>query len=44
MYYKFPEKPMDPLTRKQTKKYKEAKKCHICKKPFSVGNYKVRDH
>ena len=44
MYYEFPEKPMDPLTRKQTKKYKEAKKCHICKKPFSVGNYEVRDH
>ena len=44
MFYEFPEKPMHPLTRKQTKKYKEATKCHICKKPFSVRNYKVRDH
>ena len=35
---------MHPLTRKQTKKYKEATKCHICRKPFSMGNYKVRDH
>ena len=44
MYHEFPEKPMLPLTHKRAKEYKEAKKCHICKKLFNAGNYKVRDH
>ena len=40
----FPELPMDPLTKKQWKKYKKATKCHICYKPFTQMNRKVRDH
>ena len=40
----FPEKPMDPLTKKQWKKYKRSTKCHICYKPFTQTNLKVRDH
>ena len=40
----FPEKPMDPLTKKQWKKYKRSTKCHICYKPFIQTNLKVRDH
>ena len=30
----FPEKPMDPLTKKQWKKYNKASRCHICFKQF----------
>ena len=44
LYHMFPEKPMDPLTKKQWKKYKKATKCHICYKPFTKANLKVRDH
>ena len=44
LYHMFPEKPMDPLTKKQWKKYKKATKCHICYKPFTQTNLKVRDH
>ena len=44
LYHMFPEKPMDPLTKKQRKKYKKAAKCHICYKPFTQTNLKVRDH
>ena len=44
LYHMFPEKPMDPLTKKQWKKYKKATKCHICYKPFTQANLKVRDH
>ena len=44
LYHMFPEKPMDPLTKKQWKKYKKASKCHICYKPFTQTNRKVRDH
>ena len=44
LYHTFPEKPMDPLTKKQWKKYKKATKCHICYKPFTQTNQKVRDH
>ena len=44
LYHMFPEKPMDPLTKKQRKKYKKATKCHICYKPFTQTNRKVRDH
>ena len=34
LYHMFPEKPMDPLTNKQWKRYKKASECHICYKPF----------
>ena len=44
LYHMFPEKPMNPLTRKQWKKYKRSTKCHICYKPFTQTNLKVRDH
>ena len=44
MYHMFPEKPMDPLTKKQWKEYKRSTKCHICYKPFTQTNLKVRDH
>ena len=40
----FPELPMDPLTKKQWKKHKKATKCHICYKPLTQTNLKVRDH
>ena len=32
LYHMFPEKPIDPLTKKQWKKYKRSTKCHICYK------------
>ena len=35
LYHMFPEKPMDSLTKKQWKKYKQSTKCHICYKPFT---------
>ena len=35
---------MDPLTKRQCKKYKKATKCHICYKPFTLRDRKVRDH
>ena len=44
LYHMFPELPMDPLTKKQWKKYKKATKCHICYKPFTLRDPKVRDH
>ena len=44
LYHTFPEKPMDPLTKKQWKKYKKTTKCHICYKPFTLRDPKVRDH
>ena len=44
LYHMFPEKPMNPLTKKQLKKYKQSTKCHICYKPFTQTNLKVRDH
>ena len=40
----FLELPMGPLTKKQWNKYKKATKCHICYKPFTLRNPKVRDH
>ena len=43
-YHMFPEKPMDPLTKKQLKQYKRASWCHICFKPFNSKDPKVRDH
>ena len=44
LYQSFPEKPMEPLTKKQWKDYKCVSSCHICFKPFREGNRKVRDH
>ena len=44
LYHMFPELPMDPLTKKQWKKYKRSTKCHICYKPFTLRDPKVRDH
>ena len=46
LYHMFPEKPMDPLTKKQWKKYIKASRCHICFKQFgdSKKGPKVRDH
>ena len=44
LYHMFPDLPMDPLTKKQWKKYKKAIKCHICYKPFTLRDPKVRDH
>ena len=40
----FPEKPMDPLTKKQWKTYKHSTICDICFKPFNSKEPKVRDH
>ena len=44
LYHAFPEKPMDPLTKRQLKKYEEASRCYICFKSFNGENPKVRDH
>ena len=44
LYHMFPEKPMDPLTKKQWKKYKKSTICHICFEPFNSKKPKVRDH
>ena len=44
LYHMFPELPMDPFTKRQWKKYKKATKCHICYKPFTQTNQKVRDN
>ena len=44
LYHMFLELPMDPLTKKQWKKYKKATKCHVCYKPFTLRDPKVRDH
>ena len=44
LYYMFPELPMYPLTKQQWKKYKRSTKCHICYKPFTLRDPKVRDH
>ena len=35
---------MDPLTKKQWKRYERASRCHICLKPFNSKDPKVRDH
>ena len=44
LYHMFPELPMGPLTKKQCKKCKRSTKCHICYKPFTQTNLKVKDH
>ena len=43
LYHAFPEKPMDPLTKAQLKKYEEASRCYICFKSFNGENPKVKD-
>ena len=40
----FPELLMEPLTKRQWKKYKHATKCHICYNPFTPRDPNVRDH
>ena len=44
LYHMFPEKPMGHFTKKQLKKCKKETKCHICYKPFTLRDPKVRDH
>ena len=44
LYSFFPEHPMAPLTKSQLTEYARATKCHICFKPFSEKEKKVRDH
>ena len=44
LYCMFPEKPMDPLTDKEWKRYKCSTKCHICFKDFHSKDPNVRDH
>ena len=44
LYKMFPEKPMDPLTEKEWRRYKHSTKCHICYKSFTPKNPKIRDH
>ena len=44
LYHMFPKLRMDPVTKKQWKKYKRSTKCHICYKPFTLEDPKVRDH
>ena len=44
LYHMFPEKPINPFTKKQWEKYKKVSRCHICFKPFHPKNPKVRDH
>ena len=44
LYYMFPEKPMNHITREEWKESNQARKCHICFKEFKEDNPKVRDH
>ena len=46
LYHMFPERPMDPFTPKQWKKYNKASRCHICYKQFGdpKKSPKVCDH
>ena len=44
LYHMFPELSMIPLSIRQWKKYKKSTICHICYKPFTPTNRKVRDH
>ena len=44
LYHMFPKLAMGPLTKKQWNKYEKPTKCHICYKPFTLRNPKVRDH
>nr|WP_253308882.1 DNA polymerase [Rickettsia endosymbiont of Ceutorhynchus assimilis] len=36
--------PMHPLSQEQENEFRNAKKCHICEKPFKVEDERVRDH
>ena len=40
----FSEKPMIPLTSKQWMEYTKSSECHICLKPITEKDIKVRDH
>ena len=44
LYNKFPGKPMIPLTPKQWIEYTKSSECHICLKPITTKDIKVRDH
>ena len=44
LYRAFPELPMNPLTSNQNERYKKSKGCHICFRPFTLKDQKVRDH
>ena len=44
LYHAFPERPMNSLTSNQNERYKKSKRCHICFRPFTEKNPKVRDH
>ena len=44
LYHSFPEKPMEPFTKAQSKDYKHVSNCHICFKPFKEDKPKARDH
>ena len=44
LYHAFPERPMNPLTSNQNERYKKSKRCHICFRPFTLKDPKVRDH
>ena len=42
--YEFPEKPMIPLMKRQWKEHSGSDECHICLKPITEKDTKVRDH
>ena len=44
LYHAFPELPMNPLTSNQNERYKKSKRCHICFRPFTLKEPKVRYH
>ena len=44
LYRSFPERPMEPLAKAQSKAYACMSKCHICLKQFKPKDRKVRDH
>ena len=44
LYHAFSEHPMNPLTSDKNERYKKSKRCHICFRPFTEKNPKVRDH
>ena len=46
LYHMFSKKPIDPLTKRQWKKYNKASRCHICFKQFgdSKKGPKIRDY
>ena len=44
LYRSFPERPMEFLTKAQSKEYARISKCHICFGPFKLKDQKVKDH